>query len=118
MAYNPENERRIARLIETLPAGLQNLIIKKKMFGGLAFLYSGKMTIGLVGDDLMVRVVSEKMDAVLAMDHVRPMDFTRRPMKEFVFVANHGFTTEGQLQFWMELGLEHARNKLGYPLIK
>jgi hypothetical protein len=33
-------------------------------------------------------------------------------MKEFVFVSLEGFKTEEQLQSFIELGLEHAKNKL------
>jgi len=48
----------------------------------------------------------------LKMEAVRPMDFTNRPMKEFIFVAAKGFKTEEQLQNWIELGIEHAQSKL------
>lgn len=82
------------------------------MFGGLAFLYKGKMTVGVTGDDLMVRVPSEKMSASLSLDSVRPMDFTNRPMKEFVFVSGKGYENEEQLHHWLELGVSHAQNKL------
>ena len=66
------------------------------------------MTVGIVKEDLMVRVIDAKMKAVLASDHVRPMDFTNRPMKEFVFVSPEALNTEKQLESWLQLGLEHA----------
>ena len=80
------------------------------MFGGLAFLYRGKMTVGIIKNDLMVRVPADKMNALLSKNYVRPMDFTNRPLKEFIYVSEQGFKTE--LQQWIELGLEHARSKL------
>ena len=40
--------------------------------------------------------------------HVRPMDFTKRAMKEFVYVSKDGFAPEEQLMHWVNLGLEHA----------
>jgi hypothetical protein len=52
------------------------------------------------------------MDRILQQDYVRPMDFTGKPMKEFVFVSQKGFKTEEQLHQWIELGLEHAKSKL------
>ena len=82
------------------------------MFGGLAFLYKGKMTVGIVKNDLMVRVPADKMDDILNKTHVRPMDFTSKPLKEFVYVSKEGSVNEEQLQHWIELGLEHAKNKL------
>lgn len=85
---------------------------EKKMFGGLCFLYKGKMTIGIVKDELAVRIVSQKMEAILASTYTRPMDFTKKPMKEFVYVHSDGFKAEEELLGFIELGLEHAKTKL------
>ncbi len=106
------NERLANRIREQLTFFPENFT-EKKMFGGICFLYEGKMTVGIVKDDLMVRVVSEKMEENLAKDYVRPMDFTKKPMKEFIYVSAEGFETEHQLLLWIELGLEHAKHKLG-----
>lgn len=85
---------------------------EKKMFGGLSFLYKGKMTVGVMKQDLMVRIISSKIESELAKDNVRPMDFTNKPMKEFVYVSLDGIKTETQLLHYIELGLEHAKSKL------
>jgi len=85
---------------------------EKTMFGGLSFLYQSKMTVGIVKNELTVRIIDSKMDDELKKKHVRPMDFTKRPMKEFVYVAKEGFNTEAQLLHYIELGLEHAKSKL------
>ncbi len=86
-------------------------ITGKKMFGGYCILYKGKMCVGETKGRLMVRVVANKMDAVLKMPFVKPMDFTGKPMKEFIFVSEKGFDTEEKLQEWVELGIEHAKLK-------
>lgn len=108
MAYNESLAKRIRASIAVFP----EKFTEKKMFGGLVFLYDGKMTIGIVKEDLMVRVVSEKMNGVLKMKYVRPMDFTKKDMKEFIYVSADGFSTELALQSWVELGVEHAKHKL------
>lgn len=108
MAYNENLAKRIRASIAVFP----EKFTEKKMFGGLAFLYQGKMTVGIVKEDLMVRVVSEKMDGVLKMKYVRLMDFTKKAMKEFIYVSADGFSTESALQSWVELGVEHAKHKL------
>lgn len=108
MAYNEELVLRIRDALKLFPEDFT----EKKMFGGLSFLYSSKMTIGVIKNDLVVRVPSEKMESELAKPFIRPMNFTGRPMKEFVFVNQEGFTSEEQLQYWIELGLEHAKSKL------
>lgn len=84
---------------------------EKNMFGGLSFLYKGKMTIGLVREDLAVRLPQVKMAEALKNRYGRPMDFTKRPLKEFVFVSPQGYETQEQLVHWIELGLEHAKGK-------
>ena len=75
-------------------------------------MYKGKMTVGIVKEDLMVRVIESKMPKVLANSSVRPMDFTKRPMKEFIYVSDSGYAVEADLQYWLELGLEHAKTKV------
>ena len=108
MAYNEDIAKRVRAQLELFPEDFT----EKKMFGGLSFLYQGKMTVGIVKDDLAVRVVADKMDEELAKPTVRPMDFTKRPMKEFIYVSENGFKTEAQLLHYIDLGLEHAKSKL------
>lgn len=112
MTYQEELEFRIDGALTIFPKSIYEDFSKKRMFGGLAYLYKGKMTIGIIKKDLMVRIVSTKIDDYLKQEHVRPMDFTKRPMKEFVYISPDGCKTEEQLQNWIELGLEHAISKL------
>ncbi|ALM06758.1 hypothetical protein SB49_02260 [Sediminicola sp. YIK13] len=108
MAFNEDLANRIRETLKLFPEEFT----EKKMFGGLSFLYQGKMTVGVIKDELMVRVISDKMNMILENPHARPMDFTNRPMKEFVFVMEEAFQTEEELLSWVELGLEHAKNKI------
>ena len=101
----------IVRRIRAAVAPWGEEITEKKMFGGYCFLYRGKMCVGETKERLMVRVVSEKMDKALNTPHVKPMDFTGKPLKEFIFVSEKGFNTEEKLQEWVELGIEHAIQK-------
>lgn len=107
----PFNETIAIRIREQLRLFPEDFT-EKKMFGGLTFLFQGKMTIGIVKEDLAVRIIASKMDDALDKAHVRPMDFTKRPMKEFVYVSQEGFKTESELLHYIELGLEHAKSKL------
>lgn len=108
MAFNEQLAIRIREQLKFFPYGFT----EKKMFGGICFLYKGKMTIGIVKEDLMVRIISDKIEDELAKETVRPMDFTKRPMKEFVYVSQDGIKTETELLHYIELGLEHAKSKL------
>lgn len=97
MAYDAKLADRVRRAV----AGRRR-IAEKKMFGGLAFLLDGKMFCGVASDDLMVRVGPERHEEALRRPHVRPMDFTGRPMKGYVFVGPDGCRTERQVLAWVE----------------
>lgn len=105
MAYNEQ----LANNIRSLLVSYGDDIIEKKMFGGVCFLYQGKMTIGVANHDLTVRVIESKMENELEKHNVRPMDFTKKPMKEFIYVE---LEHERNLPYWINLGIEHAKSKL------
>lgn len=104
MAYNE-------RLAERVRAALADVagISERKMFGGLAFLVDGKMSLGVVGDELVVRSGRERYDEALKKPSARPMDFTGRAMTGMVYVAPAGVSRGPALQRWVEMGVEAAR---------
>lgn len=106
MAFNEELAFRIRQQLANEPH-----FEEKRMFGGVVFMYKGKMSIGVNKDLLMVRVLSEKMEQVLTRLEVTPMTFTGKPMKEFVTVSLAGCETEPQLAYYITLGIEHAESK-------
>ena len=79
-----------------------------RMFGGLCFTVHGNMAVGVTGDDLMVRLAPEEGEAALAEPGARPMDFTGKPMKGFVFVCADGLKSERMLQSWVDRGVAFA----------
>ena len=81
--------------------GARRDVTERKMFGGLAFLCCGRMCCGIVGSDLMVRIPADEFDAVMRERHVRPMDFTGRPLRGFVYVSPPGFRTAAALRAWL-----------------
>jgi TfoX/Sxy family transcriptional regulator of competence genes len=103
MAYDEQLADRIREVL-----GPRRGITEKKMFGGLAFLLDGKMFVGVSGDQLLVRVGPERHDQALARKHVRPMDFTGRPMKGYVFVEAAGCRTGKAVEPWVSWGASVA----------
>jgi len=75
---------------------------EKHMFGGLAFMLNDKMACGVIDDDLTVRVGPAAYDEALAHEHARPMDFTGRPMRGYVFIAAGGCRTPTSVAYWVE----------------
>jgi len=76
-------------------------ISEKKMFGGLAFMAGGHMVIGIIGDLLVARVGPVQYEQELSRPHVRPMDFTGRPMRGYVYVEPPGFAADADLSYWI-----------------
>jgi TfoX/Sxy family transcriptional regulator of competence genes len=81
-------------------------VVEKKMFGGLAFMVNGHMSCGIVNDTLMARVGPDLYAGALDRPHARPMDFTGKPMKGFVYVDPEGFESEEELMSWVQLSLD------------
>jgi len=104
MAYDDELA---ARIRAVLPVGAP--VTERQMFGGLAFMVGGHMFCGVVKDTLMVRLGPEAADRALEQPHVRPMDFTGRPMTGMVFVEPAGLAGSA-LQQWVHDAADHARS--------
>jgi len=81
---------------------------ERKMFGGIAFMIGGNMAVGVIGDDLMVRLDPADAERALAEPHTRPMDFTGRPMKGMIFVDSAGTESDADLGAWAEAGADFA----------
>jgi TfoX/Sxy family transcriptional regulator of competence genes len=103
----PYDDRLAARIRKAL-AG-QPGISERKMFGGLAFLVDGKMCVGVLNDELVVRSGAARHAEALKRAHTRPMDFTGRAMTGMVYVGAAGVTRGAALQNWVEMGLAAAR---------
>ena len=103
MAYDEHLANRIREAVSW-----QKGIIEKKMFGGIAFMLRDKMFCGIVKDDLMVRVLEEQYEQALSEPYARPMDFTGKVMRGFVFVNQRGINSQNKLAIWIEKGFDFA----------
>jgi TfoX/Sxy family transcriptional regulator of competence genes len=86
-------------------------VVERRMFGGIAFMIRGHMSVGVARGELMVRTGPERFEAALARPHARPMDFTGRPMRGFVFVGRDGIRSDAALAAWIERGVEFAESQ-------
>jgi TfoX/Sxy family transcriptional regulator of competence genes len=80
-------------------------VVEKKMFGGLTFMVSGNMCVGVSKERLMVRVGPDQFADSIAQAHARPMDMQGKPMKGFIFVDADGFASDEDLNAWVQRGL-------------
>ena len=78
------------------------------MFGGIAFMLAGNMAVGVIGEDLMVRLDPAEAEKALREPHTRPMDFTGKPMKKMVYVDPEGTARDEDLVAWVDAGAGYA----------
>lgn len=83
-------------------------LTERKMFGGIAFMIGGNMAVGVIEDELMVRLDPADAEQALAEPSVRPMDFTGRPMRGMVFVDSVRTASDDDLAAWVDAGADPA----------
>ena len=103
MAYNDHLADRIRRVLEEKKV---HNIEEKKMMGGLTFMVNDKMCIGIVKEDLMVRLNPDLHDASIQKLGARTMDFTAKPMRGYIFVNAEGVDKDADLEAWIQLALD------------
>ena len=102
MAYNEQLADRIRTQLAP-----QEDVEEKNMMGGLTFMVNGKMCVGIVKDELMVRLNPDIHDKAIEQNGCREMDFTGKPMKGYVFVVTEAIESEKALAYWLGLALDY-----------
>jgi TfoX N-terminal domain len=106
VAYDEDLADRIRELLSG-EKGLE----EKRMFGGLAFLINGNMSVAASGQGgLLVRVPPEDTDQLVTRNHVSPMVMAGREARGWLRVDDAGVKTKRQLQGWVSRGVGYARS--------
>jgi TfoX/Sxy family transcriptional regulator of competence genes len=106
MAYDEELANRVRELIAA-----EDGVVEKRMFGGLAFLIGGNMSVSVSGQGgLLLRVDPEETEALLGRPHAEPFVMRGRAMDGWLRVAPEGVGTKRQLAGWVERGVAYARS--------
>ena len=106
MAYDQDLANRIRELIADLPD-----LEEQRMFGGLAFLIGGHMSVAASGQGgLLVRVDPDETDALIRKPHARPFVMRGREMQGWLRVDDDGVRTKRQLEPWVRRGVAYARS--------
>ena len=104
MAYDEGLADRIRELV-----GAEKGLDEKRMFGGLAFLINGNMSVAASGrGGLMVRVPPDETAKLLTREHVEPMVMAGRETRGWLRVRSDGVKTKRQLQSWVTRGVDYA----------
>jgi TfoX/Sxy family transcriptional regulator of competence genes len=106
MAYDTELVDRIRELLAT-----ERGVDEKRMFGGLAFLINGHMTVAASREGgLLVRVPPHQTDKLLERAHASPMVMAGREARGWLRVDSAGLKTKRQLADWVARSLDHVRS--------
>jgi TfoX/Sxy family transcriptional regulator of competence genes len=106
VAYDEDLANRVRELIAD-----QAAVTEKRMFGGLAFLISGNLSVSVSSKGgLMVRVAPEETEALLAKPDTRPMVMGGREARGWLRVDVEGVRTKRQLERWVARGVTRAKS--------
>ena len=106
MVYDEDLAHRIRELIAGEPD-----VTEQRMFGGLAFLVGGHMSVAAGGQGgLMVRVEPKDTEALLGKPHARPFEMRGRELRGWLRIDAEGVRTRRQLEPWVRRGVAYARS--------
>jgi TfoX/Sxy family transcriptional regulator of competence genes len=106
MAYDEDLADRIREIVLT-----DDGVTEQRMFGGLAFLVNGNLSVSASGQGgLMLRVDPVESDELLGDPHARPFEMRGRAMQGWLRVDAAGVQTKRQLERWVARGIAHARS--------
>lgn len=105
MAYDEVLAGRIRELTAGEP------VVEKKMFGGLAFLVGGNMSVSASGQGgMLLRCDPEETDALVAQPHVSRFEMRGRAMDGWLRVDPEAVESRDELQRWVTVGVDYARS--------
>jgi TfoX/Sxy family transcriptional regulator of competence genes len=105
MAYDEDLANRLRELLAD-----EDAITEKKMFGGLAFLQHGNMTVSASRNGgLLARIDPADTETALARPHVELMRMGGRTMDGWITVAPEGLRTKRELAAWVKRSLAFVR---------
>ena len=106
MAYDEDLANRIRALL-----GPERGVEEKRMFGGLAFLINGNMSVSASGQGgLLLRCDPDETDALVAQPHVGRFEMRGRKMDGWLRVDPEAVQTRNELERWVAVGVDYARS--------
>lgn len=106
MAYDEELADRIRAMLAT-----DHDVVEKKMFGGLAFLIGGNMSVSASGQGgLLLRCDPADTESLVSEPHADRFEMRGRAMDGWLRVESEGLETDDELQRWVAVGVSYARS--------
>jgi hypothetical protein len=106
VAYDEDLANLIRELIAAEPD-----VAEQRMFGGLAFLIGGNMSVSASGQGgLLLRCDPAETDALVKKPHAARFEMRGRTMDGWLRVAPEGIRTKRELEPWVKVGVAYARS--------
>jgi TfoX/Sxy family transcriptional regulator of competence genes len=104
MPYDEDLANRLRELLAD-----QDAVTEKKMFGGLAFLLDGHMSVSASRNGgLLARIDPDDTEAALKRPHVTLMKMGGRTMDGWITVAPEGLKTKRELAAWVKRSVSYV----------
>jgi hypothetical protein len=105
VAYDEDLADRIRALLAT-----DHDVVEKKMFGGLAFLIGGNMSVSASGQGgLLLRCDPEETDLLVNEPHADRFVMRGRAMDGWLRIDSEGVESDAALKRWVDVGVSYAR---------
>ncbi len=106
MAYDEDLANRIREIV-----GAEPDLAEKKMFGGLAFLIGGHMSVSVSGrGGLLLRCDPAETESLRAKPHAGRFEMRGKEMDGWLRVEPEGVASKRQLERWVARGVDYARS--------
>jgi hypothetical protein len=106
VAYDEDLADRIRALLAT-----DHDVVEKKMFGGLAFLIGGNMSVSASGQGgLLLRCDPEDTESLVSEPHADRFEMRGRAMDGWLRIESAGVESDGDLRRWVDIGVDYARS--------
>jgi len=106
MAYDEDLANRIRELILG-----ERGVSEQRMFGGLAFLINGNMSVTVSGrGGLLLRIDPEQTEQLLEKPFAHPFEMRGRELQGWLRVDQEGVRRKPQLERWVTRAVAHARS--------
>jgi hypothetical protein len=106
VAYDEDLANRVRELLAD-----EHGVVEQRMFGGLAFLVGGHMSVSVSGQGgLLLRCDPAETDELVAKPHASRFVMRNRAMDGWLRIEPEGVGTKRQLERWVSRGVSYARS--------
>lgn len=109
MPFDPELASRLQGIVSRLELQDNEVVLERKMFGGICTMLNGKMLAGVEKDRIVVRATDSELELGLADGSLVPMDLTGKPMRNFAFLSLSSMSSDESILLRVQASAQYIR---------